>query len=104
MTIARQSVVHPRPEAKAEAEQIFDELLASFRTMPGYLMGFRYRSHEDPAVVGRITLWRRLEDADHAAQQSHIISLRSRLNRIIQGEHLEWALTVEGTPYSLPGS
>ena len=104
MTIARQSIVHPRPGQAARVEQIFDELLTVFVTAPGYLWGFRYRPQEGSGEVGRITVWQDHDDADHVAQGTHVIALRAELNRLVQGEHVERVLLVEHTSGTQPRS
>ncbi len=102
MPIARQSVVHPLPDQVASVEDLLDQLEAHYTTFPGYLMGFRYRPQGNPGEIGRIALWRSHEDANKAAQDTHVVALRARLNNMIHGEHLERVLDIEGTPQNLP--
>ena len=104
MTVARNSAVHPRPGQSPRVEQIFDELLTIFAAAPGYIWGFRYRPQEGSGEVGRLTVWRSHEDADHVAQNSHVIALRAELNRLIQGDHVERVLLVEHTAGAPPRS
>jgi quinol monooxygenase YgiN len=84
-------------------EALLDELEATYATLPGYVLGFRYKPQSIPGELGRIALWRSHEDTDHAAGNTHVQALRSRLNTLIQGEHVEHVLEVEGTPHNLPG-
>ncbi len=104
MTIARHSAVNPKTGQAPRVEQIFDELLTVYAAAPGYIWGFRYRPQEGPGEVGRITVWRSHDDADHVAQNSHVIALRAELSRIIQGEHIERVLVLEHTTGNPPRS
>ena len=104
MPIARQSVVHPFPAEVSKVEQFFDQLEAHYATLPGYVLGFRYSPVGNPGEVGRIAVWRTHEDADRAAQDDHVGALRSQINMLIHGEHIERMMEIEGTPQNLPGA
>ncbi len=101
--IARQSVLHPLPAAGDKVGALLDKLQAHYSILPGYVLGFRYRPTDDPEELGRIAVWRCLEDADHAAQDPHVIALRSQLKLLVREDSVERVLVVEGTPFFAPG-
>ncbi|MBI4339246.1 MAG: hypothetical protein HY680_04765 [Chloroflexi bacterium] len=102
MPIARQSVVHPKANMAQRVATVLDELEAAYAALPGYILGFRYRPHGVSGELGRIAVWASQQDADRAAQNTHIIAIRARLTRIIEGEHEEHIFDIEGTPQKLP--
>ena len=104
MPIVRQSVVHPLSGSTSRVEEILDGLEATYAKLPGYIMGFRYTTIGHPGELGRIALWNSHEEADHAAQNDHIIALRADLNRLIHGEHIERMMEVQGNPQNFPGA
>jgi len=87
----RLSLTTPREGALAEVERIERELLAFFRTRPGFQRGFRLTAEDR---VGRATVWNSEADADHAANQQHTLSLRSRLMQLVE-EDMELAFEGE---------
>ena len=96
MSYFRLSLTSPHGGALAEVERIERELLAFFRTQPGFQRGFRLTADDR---VGRATVWDSEADADHAANQQHTLSLRSRLMQLV-GEDTELAFESEEV---LPG-
>ncbi|MBI2171285.1 MAG: hypothetical protein HYU30_04590 [Chloroflexi bacterium] len=102
MRIARQTIVHPTAGMTQRVEAVLDELESTYSTFPGYILGFRYKSHTMVGPVGRLAIWRSLDDANHASGNTHVQALRSQLNNLIQGEHVEHVLEVEGAPQNLP--
>ncbi|MBI4312939.1 MAG: hypothetical protein HY681_14355 [Chloroflexi bacterium] len=102
MPIARQTIVHPKPGMSQRVEKVLDDLEATYAKLPGYVMGFRYKPQGVAGELGRIALWRTQQDTDSAARDTHVQALRSQLNTLIQGEHVEQVLEIEGTPQNLP--
>ncbi|MBI4201952.1 MAG: hypothetical protein HY532_02400 [Chloroflexi bacterium] len=102
MPIARQTIVHPQAGMTQRVEKALDDLEATYARLPGYILGFQYKPESVPGELGRIAVWRSQEDADHAAQNTHVQALRATLNNLIQGEHIERVLLIEGTPQNLP--
>jgi quinol monooxygenase YgiN len=90
------------PATSSRVEALLDQLESHYATLPGYLVGFRYRPAGSSGEVGRIGVWRSHEDADRAAQDSHVQALRSELNMLVPGEHVERVLEIEGAPQNLP--
>ncbi len=104
MRIARQTIVHPKAGMTERTESILDELEAAYAHLPGYILGFRYKTEGSKDEIGRIAVWRSQEDANHAAQNTHIQAIRARLTRIIEDGHEEHVFEIEGTPQNLPGA
>ncbi|MBF8268191.1 MAG: hypothetical protein HW388_1699 [Dehalococcoidia bacterium] len=102
MTVARISIMKPSPGQKVAVERLLDELEEHVSKMGGYIMGFRFAGVEDKEQVGRISLWRTHQEADHAATQDHTIALRARIHRAIEPGHLESLVEVTGNPRNIP--
>ncbi len=103
LPIARQSVLHPVPGAFGQAEELLEKLQAYYAILPGYVLGFCYRPSDDPGELGRITVWRDIENADHAAQDDHVVALRSQLKSLVRDDSIERVLTIKGMPYIATG-
>ena len=67
------------------------------RSSPGFIEGYRLQSND--SLVGRVTVWETEASADHTAQSTHVLALRSRLNPDVEaGSHQEHAF--EGTRFA----
>ncbi len=102
MRIARQSIVRPLAGQSPRVEKLLDELDANYAKLPGYILGFRYRPELNKAQLGRIAVWRSQEDANHAAMNTHIQSIRAQINTLVEEGHTELVLEIEGTPQNVP--
>ncbi len=86
----RLSLMNPKPGQEEKAAQMMDDMLQFYPTQPGYVRGYKLLSGDPQGRVGRATVWRSHEDADHAANTQHILSLRSELILIIdEDSHVE---------------
>ena len=97
--IGRQSVFSVTSEHERQLEELLNQLEASAAALPGYVMGFRYRSTTGSGELGRISVWRSQHDADNAAQNQHIMALRSQVMNIAQvhEEQDEHVLDIRGS-------
>ena len=99
MSYVRVSLMQPKSGRHAEAQQHLGELADFFAKQPGFIDG--YNLHTSDALVGRVTMWDSEASADRAAQDTHVLAVRSRLNTVVEdGSHQEHAF--EGTRFS-PG-
>lgn len=96
--IGRQSVFTATAEHERQLEELLDQLEAYTSTLPGYVLGFRYRHMTNPEELGRISVWRSQDDANNAAQDQHVMSLRSQMMSIAQvhEDHDEHVLDIRG--------
>ncbi len=90
----RLSLVIARPGEEERVSRIVDDLLEYFVTQPGFVRGYKLvREHPDPRM-GRLTVWRSEQDADHAAQTQHVLSVRSELMLLVEEDfHIERSYT-----------
>jgi hypothetical protein len=87
----RISLVAPKEGRREEVVSIEDQLVEHFRSLPGFIEGYRLNS---PHQVGRITVWDSGESADAVANNQHTLSLRSRLLPLI-GDSIEYGMEAE---------
>ena len=102
MPVARISMMHMVPERRAEVAKLLAELEEFVSQQPGYVLGFQFANHEEENQLGRVSVWRTHEDADHAATLDHTMFLRSRLHMLIQAGHIEALVEITGDPKNLP--
>lgn len=69
-----------RAGAEAEVRRLIDALVSYYSQQPGYIAGYRLEPTDPDGTFGRIGIWERQEDAEHAAQTDHDLALRSQLN------------------------
>jgi hypothetical protein len=90
----RLSLVRPKPGNEGAVAAIENDLMAFFTKQPGYVHGYQIVAGAAQTAVGRLTIWRSPQDADHAAQQQHVLAQRSELNMLIEPDSHEedsWA-------------
>ena len=94
MPWVRMSLMKPKAGRQAEVDQLLTELADFFAEQDGFLEG--YILHAKDGLVGRVTIWETEASADHSAQSTHVLAVRSRLNPDVEeGSHEEHAF--EGT-------
>ena len=90
MPYVRVSMMQARPGEEARVRDLLDRLIAYYAQQPGYLAGYRLEPTEPGGYVGRIGVWQREEDAEHAAQTEHDMAIRSQLNMAVV-DHTEYS-------------
>jgi hypothetical protein len=88
MPYVRISTMRARAGEEARVRDLLDSLIGYYAKQPGYIAGYRLESAD--GSIGRIGIWQREEDAEHAAQTDHDLALRSQLNMSVV-EHEEHA-------------
>ncbi len=92
MPYIRLSLVHPKPGHEEEVQHLLSELERFAASWPGYVCGWVLCNADGLGELGRLTVWRSEHDADSAAGELHPMSLRSRLDFLIDEErHQETA-------------
>ncbi len=87
-----------RSGEEPRVRDLLDQLVAYYAQQPGYIVGYRLEPTEPEGYIGRIGIWQREEDAQHAAQTEHDLALRSQLNMSV-AEHTEYSFHgVESPP------
>jgi hypothetical protein len=82
----RLSVSSPKEGNREKVLAIEEELLAYFKTRPGFIEGYQLNSAYQ---LGRVTVWESQARADHVANDQHTLSLRSQLLPLV-GDSLEY--------------
>ena len=88
MYYLRISLLVPLEGYEAEVRRLEEDLLAFLALRPGFVDGYLLTAEGSPDV-GRVTIWQSEADADHAANQDHVLALRSRLLQITDEERFE---------------
>ncbi len=97
MPYVRVSLMQPKAGRHAQVSELAGELAEFFAKQPGFVEG--YALHSTDALVGRVTVWDSEAAADAAAQSTHVLAVRSRLNNDVEnGSHQEHAF--EGTRFT----
>lgn len=90
----RISLMNPKPGSEELVAGLMDNLLAFFIGKPGYVRGYALLEGDPQGRVGRITVWNSEEEADHAANTQHVLTVRSEIMQLIeQDSHVERSYT-----------
>ncbi|MGI8551827.1 MAG: antibiotic biosynthesis monooxygenase [Dehalococcoidia bacterium] len=84
MPYVRIALMEAKAENRAEVQQMQEDLLRYDTSLPGFIDGYLLQDEDGSNRLGRLTMWNRKEDADHAAQQQHHLTVRSEMARLIQ--------------------
>ena len=87
----RLSLVKPRAGNEQRVAKMEEGLIRHLAGLPGYLHGYQITGGDSiEGRIGRLTLWRSDQDADHAAQTDHVLAIRSELMMLVEdGERVE---------------
>jgi len=97
MPYVRISLMRPKAGQENEVNSLLDRLVDYYERQPGYVTGYRLKNIDGSGRVGRMGVWERQEDAEHAAQTDHDLAMRSQLNIVIdEDSHEEYSF--EGIP------
>ncbi len=90
----RLSLMNPKPGEEKLVAGLMDNLLEFFAGQPGYVRGYALLDGDPQGRVGRITLWESEEQADHAANTQHVLTVRAEImQRIEEDSHIERSYT-----------
>ncbi len=90
----RLSLMNPKAGKDDLVSGIMDHLLEFFATQPGYVRGYALLSGDPQGRCGRLTVWNSEQEADHAANTQHVLSVRSELLLLIEEDsHVERSYT-----------
>ncbi len=97
MKVIRTTIVTPREGAAKEVAQLLAQIGEHLSKQPGFVQSYSFEDkNEEGYKLGRLSVWGRREDADHAANQMHTLALRSKMNHLLvdaSEEHLLDVLT-----------
>jgi quinol monooxygenase YgiN len=96
MLFVRLSLMQPVPGKAAEVAAMMDDLVDYYAKQPGWIAGYKLSAADEVGDIGRITIWRSIEDADVVAQSNHVMSKRAELMPLIEeGTHEERSFNAE---------
>ena len=90
----RLSLMKPKPGEEKLVAGLMDNLLEFFTEQHGFERGYALLEGDSQGRVGRITLWESEEQADHAANTQHVLTVRAEImQRIEEDSHIERSYT-----------
>ncbi|MDZ7729034.1 MAG: antibiotic biosynthesis monooxygenase [Dehalococcoidia bacterium] len=89
MTYIRLSIAKPRHGEEKRVEDIQGQIAEYVRSLPGCRESYLLHPHDDSGEIARISIYDSEESADQAANQPHLLSLRSELNLAAEAGHIE---------------
>jgi quinol monooxygenase YgiN len=90
----RLSLMNPRAGKEKLVAGLMDNLLQFFAEQPGYVRGYALVDGDPQGRVGRITMWKSEEEADHAANTQHVLTVRSEIMPLVEDDsHVERSYT-----------
>ena len=86
-TYLRLSLMRPRRGQSPRALALIDKLVEYYANQPGYIDAYMLAGQESAGgEIGRVTLWRSEQDANHVAMNPHVLALRAELLRCVEDE------------------
>lgn len=99
MAYVRVSFMVPHQGSEPEVEAVLRRLSDFYVNQPGYITGWVLTPHEHMRTkrYGRVGVWATEDDAERAAQEDGVLSLRSQLRRLVDEDAHE-ELSFHGDP------
>jgi hypothetical protein len=94
MSYVRLSIVRPRRGEAERVTTLMKDLTESAKKNPACLEAYVLAAADGTGDLARIAIYKDEKDADHAAGDSHILSLRSELHLAVEPGHIERAFTI----------
>ena len=91
MPYIRISIVTPRRGEEQATEEVMRKLDAAVSSAPGCLQSYVLKPHDNSGEIARLTIYENEDAAEAAANSAHILSLRSEINILSDGKHVERA-------------
>ena len=102
MAWLRLTLATPLPGQGPELKRVLGNLENAVAALPGYVMGGVFTSAQNSGEMGRFSIWRTSEDADHAASVQEVIALRSQINGVALPGHHEHLHEISGASHNIP--
>jgi quinol monooxygenase YgiN len=91
MPYIRLSIMKPRRGEEARCEELLRKLDAAVSAHPGCQVTYLMRPHDDSGEIARLAIYDSEDAADSAANDTHIMALRSEIHLIVEPGHIERA-------------
>ncbi|MCL6645619.1 MAG: antibiotic biosynthesis monooxygenase [Dehalococcoidia bacterium] len=91
MPYIRLSIMKPRRGEEARVEELLRKLDQAVAAAPGCQVTYLMRPHDDSGEIARLAIYDSEEAAEHAANDTHIMALRSEIHLCVEPGHIERA-------------
>ena len=89
MTYIRLSIAKPRPGQEKRLAELMTQVAEAATAQPGCRESYLLEPHDDSGEIVRISIYDEEASADHAANDAHMMSLRSEINLSSEASHEE---------------
>ena len=86
MSYLRISLMQPRDKHLPEVKRLQEDLLHYFKTLPGFIDGYLMATEDGTSRMGRVTVWESAGNASQAAQDHHVLAVRSQMTLLLDDE------------------
>lgn len=91
MPYIRLSIMKPRRGEEARVEELLRKLDAAVSQQPGCQVTYVMRPHDESGEIARLAIYDSEDAAERAANDTHIMALRSELHLLVEPGHAERA-------------
>jgi quinol monooxygenase YgiN len=91
MSYIRLSIIRPRKGEEARVEDLMRQLSDAVAKTEGCSESYVLKPHDGSGDIARIAIYENEDDAERAANTSHIMALRSELHLLSEPGHVERA-------------
>jgi len=91
MPYVRLSIARPRPGQGRRLEEVMGKIVDFVSRQEGCQRSYLLKPHDDSGDIARIAIYDDEQAADRAANNEHMMALRSELNLAAQEGHMERA-------------
>lgn len=91
MSYIRLSIAKPRRGQEKRLAELMEEVAKAATSQPGCRESYLLEPHDDSGEIVRISIYEDEASADHAANNAHMMSLRSEINLASEAPHEERA-------------
>jgi quinol monooxygenase YgiN len=91
MPYIRLSIMKPRRGEEARVEELLRKLDDAVANQPGCQAIYLMRPHDDSGEIARLAIYDAEDSAERAANDTHIMALRSEIHLFVEAGHQERA-------------
>ena len=91
MPYIRISIVTPRRGEEAATEAVMRKIVETVSEAEGCIESYLLKPHDDSGEVARLSIYTDEASAEHTATSDRMLALRSEINILSDGNHVERA-------------
>lgn len=91
MPYIRISIVTPRRGEEAATEEVMRKIVEVVARADGCIESYLLKPHDSSGEVARLSVYTDEASAEHTANSDHMLALRSEINILSDGNHVERA-------------